>query len=160
MGIELKLAYHCLEDVASLFSQYTSMLIDTNPEVAVCLMGQGYEEELAQLEERYGCPSGRIYTAYCDDVLAGCIALKRLDAQTCEMKRLFVRPEFRGKHLGKQLIETILSDAKEIGYSSMVLDTLLFLEDAIRMYRSYGFYEIAPYNDTSISDTIYMKLDL
>jgi ribosomal protein S18 acetylase RimI-like enzyme len=78
----------------------------------------------------------------------------------CEMKRLYVKPEFRGNGIAKILAERIISDAKSIGYSSMLLDTLPFLQTAISMYRKMGFYEIECYNDSPLDDTIYMKLDL
>lgn len=76
------------------------------------------------------------------------------------MKRLFVRPSFRGKQIGNQLIQQIINDAKEIGYSYMLLDTLPFLKNAIHMYKKWGFYEIESYNDSPMSTSIYMKLDL
>ena len=76
------------------------------------------------------------------------------------MKRLYVRPEFRGKRLGNILVEKIIADAKEIGYSYMLLDTLPFLQSAIRMYKKFGFYEIERYNDSPMDTSIYMKLDL
>lgn len=85
---------------------------------------------------------------------------KKIDKQNCEMKRLFVRPAFRGKQIGNQLIQTIINDAKEIGYSYMLLDTLPFLKSAIHMYKKFGFYEIESYNDSPMSTSIYMKLDL
>ena len=83
-----------------------------------------------------------------------------MDKQHCEMKRLFVRPSFRGKQIGNQLIQQIINDAKEIGYSYMLLDTLPFLKSAIHMYKKFGFYEIESYNDSPMSSSIYMKLDL
>ena len=76
------------------------------------------------------------------------------------MKRLFVKPEFRGLHLGNYLVEKVINDAKEIGYKFMLLDTLPFLKSAIHMYKKYGFYEIPSYNDSPMDNSIYMKLDL
>lgn len=76
------------------------------------------------------------------------------------MKRLYVKPEFRGKHIGNQLIQKIISDSREIGYKHILLDTLPFLESAVYMYRQYGFYEIKAYNNSPIDKTIFMKLDL
>ena len=76
------------------------------------------------------------------------------------MKRFYVRPRFRGQKLGGQLMQKIISDAKEIGYSYMLLDTLPFLESAIRMYQKFGFYTIDRYNDSPVSTSIYMRLDL
>ena len=76
------------------------------------------------------------------------------------MKRLYVRQQFRGQHIGKLLIQKIIEDAKKIGYSYMLLDTLPFLESAIHMYKIFGFYEIESYNDSPMQTSIYMKLDL
>ena len=76
------------------------------------------------------------------------------------MKRLYIRPEFRGQNLGKILVEKIIADAREIGYSYMLLDTLPFLQTAIHMYQKFGFYEIDSYNDSPMDTSIYMRLDL
>lgn len=76
------------------------------------------------------------------------------------MKRLYVRPAFRGKHIGSELVQRIIRDAKEIGYSHILLDTLPFLEHAIHMYQTCGFYEISSYNNSPLNTSIYMKLDL
>lgn len=92
--------------------------------------------------------------------MAGCIGLRKIDDQTCEMKRLYIRPEFRGKKLGNVLVEKIIADAREIGYSYMLLDTLPFLQSAIHIYKKFGFYEIESYNDSPMAASIYMKLDL
>lgn len=97
---------------------------------------------------------------YCHEKLAGCIGLRRIDDQNCEMKRLYVRPEFRGMKLGDILVEKIIMEAKEIGYSCILLDTLPFLQSAIHLYKKYGFYEIESYNDSPMDTSIYMKLDL
>ena len=76
------------------------------------------------------------------------------------MKRLYVRPEFRGHRIGGQLIEKVIGDARDIGYTVLLLDTLPFLQNAIRLYRQYGFYEIPCYNDSPLDSSIYMRLDL
>ena len=86
--------------------------------------------------------------------------LKELDSETCEVKRLYVRPEFRGLKLGNLLIQKIIDDAKEIGYKAMLLDTLPFLKSAIVLYKNFGFYEIPSYNNNPMDTLIYMKLDL
>ena len=124
------------------------------------LVGAGsiryYDEEVEHLETKYG----RLYLAYCDDKVAGWIGLRKIDRQNCEMKRLYVRPQFRGNHIGDKLIRIIIEDARQIGYSHMLLDTLPFLKNAIHMYRMYGFYEIESYNDSPMDTSIYMRLDL
>ena len=96
-----------------------------------------------------------------NDELAGCVALRQLSERTCEMKRLFVRETFRGKRIGRLLIEMIIRHAKEIGYERMLLDTLPpRMNDAIALYRSIGFKEIAPYYDNPVEGAIFMELRL
>lgn len=160
MNTEIIPAYRHKEEIRSLFSEYTSMLTANDPSMQGYLAIQNYEEELSHLEEKYGPPSGRLYLARCGKEAAGCIGLKKIDDQNCEMKRFYVRPQFRGRKLGVQLMQKIIMDAREIGYSHMLLDTLPFLEDAIRMYKKSGFYTIDRYNDSPVSTSIYMRLDL
>lgn len=159
-NIEFRLAYDYPKQVEELFSEYTKMLIDGDETFKKYLEIQNYDDELKHLEKKYGLPNGRLYLAYFNQKLAGCIGLKQIDKENCEMKRLFVKPEFRGYHIGNYLIEKIISDAKEIGYKYMLLDTLPFLKNAIHMYKKYGFYEISSYNDSPMDTSIYMKLDL
>ena len=111
-------------------------------------------------DSQYGLPRARLYLSYLDGKVAGCIALKELDGENCEVKRLYVRPEFRGVKLGNLLIQKIIDDAKEIGYKAMLLDTLPFLKSAIVLYKNFGFYEIPSYNNNPMDTLIYMKLDL
>ena len=93
--------------------------------------------------------------------LAGCVALHRLDADICEMKRLYVRPEFRGKGLGSTLAKAIVGEARKIGYRSMRLDTVVpVMRDAVAMYRKMGFKEIAPYRTNPIDGAMYMEFEL
>ncbi|MGN1170723.1 MAG: GNAT family N-acetyltransferase [Lachnospiraceae bacterium] len=148
------------QEIGVLFSEYTDMLVAGDSTFREYLAIQHYDQELEHLEIKYGEPYGRLYAAYCDGELAGCIGLRKIDEQNCEMKRLYVRPKFRGKQIGNQLIEKIIEDAKAIGYSYMLLDTLPFLESAIHMYRKCGFYEIECYNDSPMDTSIYMRLDL
>lgn len=160
MSVQIISAYNQPENVRILFSEYTDMLMEGDPSFQKYLDIQHYDEELCHLETKYGTPDGRLYLAYCDEELAGCIGLRKIDVKNCEMKRLYVRPAFRGKGIGALLIETIIADAKEIGYSYMLLDTLPFLRSAIHMYRKFGFYEIESYNDSPMDTSIYMRLDL
>ena len=160
MNTEIIPAYRHKEEIRALLSEYTSMLTANDPSMQGYLAIQNYEEELSHLEEKYGPPSGRLYLARCGKEAAGCIGLKKIDDQNCEMKRFYVRPQFRGRKLGVQLMQKIIMDAREIGYSHMLLDTLPFLEDAIRMYKKSGFYTIDRYNDSPVSTSIYMRLDL
>ena len=160
MALELKMAYDKPKEVAELFKEYTDMLIQNDSSIAEYLKIQKYKEELENLEYKYGLPKGRLYLAYFNDQLAGCIGFRQLNEQNCEMKRLYVRPDFRGHQIGSYLVEQIINDAKEMGYKHILLDSLPFLKSAIKMYKSYGFYEIERYNDSPMATTIYMKLDL
>ena len=160
VNIKIVPAYDYPQEVGVLFSEYTDMLIANDSSFQKYLDIQHYDEEVKHLDAKYGMPYGRLYLAYCEKKLAGCIGLRKIDEQNSEMKRLYVRPQFRGKHIGDRLIQKIIEDAKEIGYSHMLLDTLPFLKSAIHMYKKYGFYEIESYNDSPMSTSIYMKLDL
>lgn len=160
VGIKIVYAYNRAEEVSKLFTEYTDMLIEKDSSFQKYLEIQNYSEEMKHLENKYGLPDGRLYLVYCDEKLAGCIGLRKIDSQNCEMKRLYVRPQFRGRKIGDLLVEKIIDDAKKIGYSYMLLDTLPFLKSAIHMYKKYGFYEISSYNDSPMDTSIYMKLNL
>ncbi len=160
MAVKIVLAYDLVQEVRELFSEYTDMLINGDAAFKQYLEIQNYNEELNHLDTKYGLPEGRLYLAYCDDKLAGCIGIKKIDEENCEMKRLYVRPGFRGKHVGSLLVQQIIDDAREIGYRHMLLDTLPFLQSAVQLYKKYGFYEIPCYNNSPMDSSIYMKLDL
>ncbi|MCI9217843.1 MAG: GNAT family N-acetyltransferase [Dorea sp.] len=160
MTIKIVTAYEQKEEISVLFSEYTEMLIKNDESFKEYLDIQNYDEEMEHLEMKYGRPYGRLYLIYCDEKLAGCVGLRKIDNQNCEMKRLYIRPEFRGKKLGNILVERIIEDAKKIGYSYMLLDTLPFLQNAIHIYKKFGFYEIESYNDSPMDTSIYMRLDL
>lgn len=160
MTIVLIPAYSHPEAVRGLFTEYTSLLIAGDPEFQQYLQIQNYDAEIAHLEHKYGSPAGRLYLALADGAIAGCIALRKLDDERCEMKRLYVRPEYQGRGIGRLLTERILEDARSIGYRQILLDTFPFLEHAITMYRHMGFREIPRYNDSPMDSTIYMALEL
>src|SRR5271155_2421473 len=122
-----------------LFEEYAQSL-------GFSLCFQNFDKELANLPGDYVPPSGRLLLTFIDDQPAGCIALHKLDDNICEMKRLYVRPAFRGHNLGRKLIDAILAAAREIDYTYMLLDTVTgVMDSAIGLYRNYGFKEIAPY---------------
>lgn len=160
MSIELVEAYTHKEEVKVLFNEYTQMLIDGDGNFKDYLGLQNYEHELENLEDKYGLPYGRLYLAFYDGVLAGCIALRKIDNENCEMKRLYVKPQFRGKKIASFLVKHIIEEARKIGYKHILLDTLPFLETAINMYKNYGFYEIESYNNSPMDNLIYLKYDL
>jgi len=143
-----------IETARILFREYEAWL-------GLDLCFQGFEEELRSLPGKYAAPAGRLYIAYIDESPAGCIALRKLENDVCEMKRLFVRDEFRGHKLGLTLVERVISDAREIGYSKMRLDTYpLKMGKAVGLYESHGFHTIAPYYANPDPGVLFMELDL
>lgn len=158
--MEIVLAYSYSNEIRELFLEYTNMLVENDPNFAQYLDLQNYNEEFEHLNDKYGLPDGRLYVAKIDNKIAGCIGLKKIDLENCEMKRLYVKPEFRGKKIAQLLIDTIICDARKIGYRNMLLDTLPFLDGAISLYIKFGFYEIESYNNSPMDTSIYMKLDL
>ena len=122
---------------------------------------QSFDEELAGLPGDYAPPDGRLLLAEYDGALAGCVALHKLEPHVCEMKRLFLRPQFRGKGVGLALAETIIWEARAIGYRRMRLDTVEpVMQAAVAMYRRLGFTEIAAYRPNPIPGAMYMELEL
>lgn len=160
MSLVIIPAYDRKEDIALLFTEYTNMLVEMNPAFGKYLDKQNYSEELNHLEEKYGMPGGRLYAAYEDGAPVGCVGLRRIDGDDCELKRMYVRPQYRDRHIGSTLMRRVIDDAREIGYSHMMLDTIPVLERAIEMYRRYGFYEIESYNGSPMDGLLYLELDL
>lgn len=109
----------------------------------------------------YAPPQGRLLLARTAGELAGCVALHLLEAGVCEMKRLYVRPQYRGQGIGRALLNTVLAEARAIGYQRMRLDTVEpVMQDAVRMYRAYGFRETSPYRKNPIPGALYMEIEL
>ncbi|MFZ1009497.1 MAG: GNAT family N-acetyltransferase [Candidatus Sulfotelmatobacter sp.] len=122
---------------------------------------QNFDKELAELPGDYIPPAGRLLLAEFEGQLAACVALHKLDSGICEMKRLYLRPQFRGKGVGRTLAERIIAEARHIGYQRMRLDTVEpVMKDAVAMYRKLGFREIAPYCSNPMAGAIYMELEL
>lgn len=144
-----------IQTARELFREYATWL-------AVDLCFQNFEKELAELPGSYAPLSGRLFLAYDDEnQIAGCVGLRSIGEDVCEMKRLYVRPQFRDAGLGRQLLDRIIAEAREIGYTRMRLDTLPGKMDrAIAMYRRLGFREIDRYYDNPYSEAMYMELDL
>jgi len=110
-----------------------------------------YDDVLKKFPGEHVPPYGRLLVALCGDEASGCIALGKLSDTVCEMRTLFVRPTYRGTGVAKKLVDTVLHDAREIGYQQMRLDTLGFMDSALGLYRSLGFRDIAPYIEVSDS---------
>ncbi len=160
MNFALKPAYDHKEEVRELFLEYTDMLVKGEPRFEEYLGIQNFDDELEHLEKKYGMPAGRLYLLYVDDKLAGSVGIRKLDKEKCELKRLYVKPAFRGQQLGELLLERVLNDARRVGYKYMYLDTLPFLKTALKMYKRFGFEEIARYNDSPVDNTIFMRIKL
>ena len=142
-----------IEQTRELFREYEAWF-------GLKLCFQNFDEEVADLPGKYAAPDGRLFLVFADEKLAGCIALRKLEDEICEMKRLFVRDEFRGLKIGVLLIEKIIEEAKKIGYKKMRLDTFpAKMGKAVSLYESYGFRQIAPYYHNPYGETLFMELE-
>ena len=143
-----------IADARELFLEYEEWL-------GLSLCFQGFEAELANLPGKYAGADGRLLLATVGEDAAGCIALRKLEDDICEMKRLFVRDAFRGQGIGQRLIERVIEEARAIGYGRMRLDTLpAKVGKAVGLYRAYGFREIGAYYENPHEGTVFMELGL
>ena len=142
-----------IEEVKELIIEYINSL---NRDLCF----QNINSELNSLKTKYSYPNGRIITAIVGDKVVGCVAFYKHSSKRCEMKRLYVKKEYRNLKIGNTLVENIISLAKKDGYREMVLDTIKPLTSAINLYKKFGFQEIKPYYSNPMPDVIYMKLDL
>jgi putative acetyltransferase len=144
---------------AAQIAQARELFLDYAQSLGFSLCFQNFDQELAKLPGDYAPPAGRLLLARSDGQLAGCVALHCLDDGICEMKRLYLRPQYRGKGLGRMLAERIISEARQIGYRRMRLATVEpVMKDAVAMYRKIGFSEIAPYCSDPMAGALYMEL--
>jgi putative acetyltransferase len=136
-----------------LFVEYADVL-----DVDLCF--QGFQQELDGLPGAYAPPDGRLLLAINDEEPVGCIAVRNLSDGIGEMKRLYVKPTYRGKGLGRKLAEALIEEARTIGYRKMRLDSLAWLKEAVGLYRSLGFVEIPPYRYNPLPEAVFMELEL
>ncbi|MGH7598612.1 MAG: GNAT family N-acetyltransferase [bacterium] len=142
-----------LQSARSLFEEYAASLdFDLN--------FQNFGEELAHLPGDYAQPCGRLLLAMYQDQVAGCVALRKLEEGICEMKRLYIRPQFRSLGIGKALVQALIDEAQRIGYARMRLDTVPSMQRARTLYKALGFTEIQPYRYNPISGTAFMEVVL
>jgi putative acetyltransferase len=142
-----------LDEVRTLFIEYAQSL-----DFSLCF--QAFDDELAQLPGEYAPPDGRLLLARVADQPVGCVALRRIDAGACEMKRLYLRPVARGQGVGRALAVAVIAEARQIGYAAMRLDTVPAMTAAIALYRSLGFREIPPYRHNPLAGAVFMELAL
>jgi ribosomal protein S18 acetylase RimI-like enzyme len=143
-----------IAQVRELFLEYANSL-------GFSLCFQSFDQELAGLPGDYTPPQGCLLLATHNAQPAGCVALHKLSPEACEMKRLYVRPHFRGKGLGRQLADRVIAEARQIGYKYLRLDTVeQVMKTAVAMYRQLGFREIPPYRPNPIAGALYMELQL
>ncbi len=154
MSIVQAQSHEEIDRTRELFEEYAAWL-------GINLCFQNFEKELAELPGEYVPPTGRMFLAFDGDQISGCVALRKLGDGVCEIKRLYVRPDFRGKGLGRELTEAVIDAAREAGYDRMRLDTLPGKMDrAIAMYRSLGFREIDAYYHNPVVGAKFMELSL
>src|ERR1700686_1782683 len=141
-------------------AQARELFLEYAQSLGFSLCFQNFDKELAGLPGAYAPPEGRLLLATYEDQLAGCVALHPLEPQICEMKRLYLRPQFRGKGLGRALADQIIAEARQIGYQRIRLDTVEpRMKDAVAMYRKIGFQEMEPYRTNLIAGALYIELD-
>jgi len=142
-------------------AQARELFLEYAHSLGFSLCFQNFDRELAELPGDYAPPEGRLLLVECETQIAGCVALHKLAPGICEMKRLYLRPRFRGKGLGRALAERIIAEARQIGYRRMRLDTVEpVMKDAVAMYRKLGFKQVAPYRPNPMAGAMYMELEL
>jgi ribosomal protein S18 acetylase RimI-like enzyme len=142
-------------------NQARELFLEYSEWLGLDLCFQNFEQELAELPGRYAAPDGRLLLAISQGQVAGCVGLRRINDGVCEMKRLYVRPKFRGLGIGRAMAVHLIEEARALNYSQMRLDTLpAQMGEAIKMYRSLGFREIEPYYHNPVEGALFLELTL
>jgi ribosomal protein S18 acetylase RimI-like enzyme len=148
-------------ETAAEIAQARELFLEYEKALGISLCFQGFDKELAGLPGKYAPPSGRLLLGMYAGALAGCAALHALAPEVGEMKRLYLRPAFRGRGLGQTMVDAIIAEARAMGYRRLRLDTIEpLMKSAVAMYRRMGFREIAPYCTNPCEGALYMELDL
>lgn len=145
-------------DTAELLGEARALFMEYAAGLGVDLCFQNFNEELASLPREYAAPNGALLVARRKSEPAGCVALRRIDGETCEMKRLYVRPAYRGKAIGRTLAEAIIGMAREMGYRRLRLDTLPSMSEAQSLYEALGFREISAYRHNPVPGSRFLEL--
>ncbi|MHC4572023.1 MAG: GNAT family N-acetyltransferase [Planctomycetota bacterium] len=151
-GEDIELVKGLLEDYVASWFEFDGPVHEKEVEKA--------RGQMENLFNHFGPPSGCLLLARYGEEVAGCVALEKLNDSVCQMKRLYVKPEFRGLKIGRELAERVIEQARRIGYERMRIHTVTALERANRLYKSLGFNEIDPYEYTPREDAVFMELEL
>ena len=143
-----------------MISSARELIREYSASLGIDLSFQNFEQEMVEFPLHYTRPDGRILVAVEGGEAVGVVGLRRFSGKICELKRMYVRPEFRGRGIGRLLAMRAIKEAREIGYSRMRLDTLSRLSEAVSLYESLGFKEIGAYRANPNKGVIYMELDL
>lgn len=161
MNFRFSSAFDYKMDMAELYREYNELLLQTDPEFEPCLAMQNFDREIEDLEIKFAPPLSTLIIAHNEDGKAvGCVGIKKFSEDVCELKRLYVRQEYRNSGLGQLFTEMMIDKAREVGYRKMYLDTMPVLEAALRLYKRLGFYEIEKYYNNPVEKIIYLCYDL
>lgn len=143
-----------------LITQAKTLFIEYAESLNFNLCFQNFNAELESFPDQYSSPTGNLLLALSDNKAIGCVGIRYFEKDVCEMKRLYVKPKYRGKNAGKELAVSAIKSGRALGYKYMRLDTLSSMEIANHLYKLLGFMEISPYRNNPIDGAIYMELDL
>lgn len=161
MQFEFLSAFDHKKDMAEMYREYNALLLQTDPDFAPCLAMQNFDREIDELEIKFAPPHSALVIAFAPDGrAAGCVGIKKFSKDVCELKRLYVRPEYRKSGLGGTFTRMMIEKARELGYKKLYLDTMPGLEAALRLYMGLGFYEIEKYYNNPVENMIYLCYDL
>jgi GNAT superfamily N-acetyltransferase len=147
-------------ETAADWARFRALVLEYGESLGFDLCFQGFDEELAALAEIYAPPTGAAFLVIVDDAAVGCVGVRAFAGEVCELKRMYLHPDARGRGLGRALAECASADARHLGYKVMRLDTLETMTAAIHVYESMGFRDIEPYRDNPLDGARYLELTL